>query len=408
MSKIFKFTIVFCICFGLIHCSKNPISPTDKLLNELTSLDKKVIESDGSFGIKLFKEIAKEESENIFISPLSVSMALGMTYNGADGSTKEAMQRTLELNGLTIQEVNESYKKVIELLAGLDYNVKFQIANSIWYRNTYNFEEDFFNICKEYFISEVQGLNFDDPNSKNIINEWVNTKTNGKIKEIVERIDPISAMFLINAIYFKGTWKYKFDEKKTKDDLFTLPNGSKVNCKMMNQESDFEYLANTDFQAVELPYGEGGYRMTIILPNPDKEIEQLISELTGDKLNQLFLSFSKQGGVLEMPRFKLEYKINLNDVLKALGMGVAFSMEANFTKMDKKNMLFIREVLHKTFVEVNEEGTEAAAATSVEMGFKSAEPKGIFMRVDRPFIFLIRENISNTILFIGKIVEPVM
>ncbi len=408
MSKILNFTVMLFVCVGMMQCSKNPLSPTDKLLNEITSLDKKVIESDGSFGIKLFKKIAKEESKNIFISPLSVSMALGMTYNGADGSTQEAMQNTLELNGLSIQDVNESYKKVIELLAGLDYNVKFQIANSIWYRNTYDFEKEFFDICEEYFNSEVQGLDFDDPNAKNIINEWVNTKTSGKIKEIVERIDPISAMFLINAIYFKGTWKYKFDENETKDDLFTLPNGSKIKCKMMKQENDFEYFADADFQAVELPYGEGSYRMTIILPHPDKEIGQLISELTTDKLNQWFLSFSKQGGILEMPRFKMEYKINLNDVLKALGMGIAFSNEANFTKMDKKSYLFIREVLHKTFVEVNEEGTEAAAATSVEMGFKSAEPKGIFMRVDRPFIFLIRENISNTILFIGKIVEPIM
>ena len=146
MSKILNFTVMLFVCFGLMQCSKNPISPTDKLLNEITSLDKNVIESDGSFGIKLFKEIAKEESKNIFISPLSVSMALGMTYNGADGSTQEAMQNTLELNGLSIQDVNESYKKVIELLAGLDYNVKFQIANSIWYRNTYDFEKEFFDI----------------------------------------------------------------------------------------------------------------------------------------------------------------------------------------------------------------------------------------------------------------------
>ncbi|MDZ7402462.1 MAG: serpin family protein, partial [candidate division KSB1 bacterium] len=250
----------------------------------------------------------------------------------------------------------------------------------------------------------VSALNFGDPNAKNIINAWVYEHTNGKINKIVEKINWDDVMFLINAIYFKGIWKYQFEEKNTADALFTLPDNSQVPCKMMAQTGEFQYFANDQFQAIDLPYGDELFSMVVILPSASADIDELISELDQNDWNQWLGSFQKEKGTIFLPRFKLEYKLRMNDVLIALGMGVAFSPGADFTRMFKPGGLFISEVNHKTFVEVNEEGTEAAAVTSVVIGRTSTS--GFVMRVDRPFIFAIRENHSGTILFVGKIVNP--
>ncbi|MGH7454185.1 MAG: serpin family protein, partial [bacterium] len=231
--------------------------------------------------------------------------------------------------------------------------------------------------------------------------------TNGKIKQIVD--DPIApelVMFLINAIYFKGIWTYQFDPQQTKDDWFTLADGSKKSCKMMNLKGDLPYFANARFQAVDLPYGDADFSMTILLPSQQTHVDSLLAELDQANWNLWTRSFVKHSGNLSLPKFTLEYDLLLNDVLKALGMGIAFSPDqADFTKMRKTGDLYISKVKHKTFVEVNEEGTEAAAVTSVEIGVTSVG--GDFtMRVDRPFIFVIRENHSGTIFFMGKIIDP--
>lgn len=409
MSKILNFTLLLCIYIGVLGCSKHSVSPNPRSWRELTVSEKRLVESDNKFGLKLFKEIIKEEKDkNVFISPLSVSMALGMTYNGANGSTQEAMQKTLELNGLTIQEVNESYKSLIELLSGLDPKVRFQIANSIWYRQEYSFEKEFIDLNKKYFNAEVRGLNFADPNAVKIINGWVDKSTNGKIKEIVDPpIDPLTVMFLINAIYFKGFWTYQFDKKLTKDNWFTLPDSSKKACKMMVQGGEFQYFENADFQAIDMPYGDGDFSMTIFLPNLNVDIDSLIAEFNQENWDLWINSFSKHEVIIEFPKFTLEYELKLNDVLKTLGMAIAFEPDqADFTKMYKgPENAYISQVKHKTFVQVNEEGTEAAAVTSVEIEVTSAGP---WMRVDRPFVFVIRENKSQTILFMAKIVEPTL
>jgi serpin B len=290
------------------------------------------------------------------------------------------------------------------LLVGLDPKVKCQIANSIWHRDDMIFEQSFVNLNKKYFDALVSGLDFNDPNAKNIINAWVDQNTNGKIKEIVERINRDDVMFLINAIYFKGIWKYQFDEKQTSDALFTLPDNSQIPCKMMAQTGEFQYFANVQFQAIDLPYGDELFRMVVILPTASVDIDELILELDQNQWNQWLGSFQKEKGTIFLPRFKLEYKLKMNDVLIALGMGVAFSGSADFTRMYRSRSLKISEVNHKSFVEVNEEGTEATAVTSVVIDRTSTS--GFVMRVDRPFVFAIRENHSGTILFIGKIVDP--
>lgn len=405
MYKILNLVLALCICVGCIQCASTTVSA-----RELTAAEKSLVESDNSFGFKLFQNIAAaEKDKNIFISPLSVSMALGMTLNGAAGSTREAMETTLELSGLTMQEINESYQSLIELLTGLDPKVRFQLANSIWYRQGESIEQEFIDLNKTYFDAQVTGLDFGDPDAANVINRWVDDNTNGKIEEIVDAEDlAVDVMLLINAIYFKGTWTYEFDPASTRDDLFSLPDGSQKACKMMMQEGDFQYFEDSDFQAVDLPYGDGDFSMTVFLPHPQKDVDSLIAELGQDNWNEWIDGFSQEKVRLEFPKFILEYELTLNDVLEALGMGIAFTPAADFTGMLKDGGLWIDKVKHKTFVEVNEEGTEAAAVTSVGMMKGIGESDVLSMRVDRPFIFVIREHHSETILFMGKIVEPTL
>lgn len=412
MKRMIYLIAIMALTFSLTTCSKSPTEPSKREVRELTSVEKTLVEADNSFGLKVFQAINQDEkNKNVFISPLSISMALGMTLNGANGATKEAMQHALELAGLSDQQINENYQSLIDLLVGLDPKVKFQIANSIWYRNDFAFKESFININKQYFYTKVAGLDFSNPQSANIINGWVDENTNGKIKKIVDQIEAHIVMFLINAIYFKGTWTYEFDKSQTQDDLFNLPDGSQKTVPMMTQSRELPYYENDQFQAVDLPYGDGLFSMTIILPAPDINAEDFLSALSAENWNQWTGSFSKRNGVLYFPRFKLEYEKLLNDALKSLGMAIAFDQnQADFTRMfDKVGglNLFIDKVKHKSFVEVNEEGTEAAAVTSVEIGLTSVGPGSPFvMRVDRPFIFAIRESHSGTILFVGKIVNP--
>jgi serine protease inhibitor len=397
------------ILLNLFSCSDSS-EPEEKIPpRELTIAEKEIVSSDNNFGLKLFREVIKEEPDvNVFISPLSVSMALGMTYNGSAGTSREAMQQTLELNGLSEQEINESYQSMIKLLTGLDKKVVFQIANSIWYKLGYNFEEDFINLNKTYFNAQVTELDFYSPEAPDLINAWVDDKTNGKIKKIVESpIDPEIVMFLINAIYFKGNWSKEFIKDSTIDDFFTLPDDSKKSCKMMRKYGEFLYYENSEFQAIDLPYGDGYFSMTIFLPQIKTNINNLIQSLTQSNWDSWLSMFNKKEGTLHFPKFKLEYEISLPDALKALGMGIAFDpCSADFSNMYKgPNNLYISDVKHKTFVDVNEEGTEAAAVTSVEIG-ETSIPEIFNMYVNRPFVFAIRENHSGTILFIGKIVEP--
>lgn len=409
MKKL-NFILIALMGFVFTQCAhNNPIAPEAR---ELTKLEKSLVASDNKFGLKLFKEINKaEQDKNIFISPLSISMALGMTLNGANGETQAAMEQTLELAGLTTDEINRSYQSLIKLLTNLDRKVIFKIANSIWYRQGWTFEEAFINLNKTYFDALVQSLDFDDPNAASIINKWVKDNTNGLIEEIVEPpINPLTVMFLINAIYFKGTWTYEFDKELTQDDLFTRLDGSQRTVPMMKLNGDLQYFENELFQAVDLPYGNELFSMTILLPRQGVDVNNLVSQFSRDNWEQWIGSFSEEPVDLCLPKFRLEYETKLNDVLKSLGMAVAFEpYQADFSGMyTGPENLFISKVKHKTFVEVDEEGTEAAAVTSVEVTDTSAGPKGIVMKVDHPFVLVIRENKSQTLLFMGKIVEPIL
>ena len=370
----------------------------------------KLINASNEFGFNLLKNVNVDEiGDDLFISPISVSMALGMTYNGADGETKDAMRDALHLGDMTDDEINRSYKSLISLLLSLDPEVAMALANSIWHRDNVDFEKAFLDLASRYFDAEVRGLDFSASNATDIINSWIEDKTNGIIKEtLIPPIPPLAVMYLINAIYFKGTWTIQFDKEKTRDWTFYTSSETQSTVKMMSLREEFPYYENDELQMVDLPYGNGDFSMTIVLPKKEKNIDALISEMSSESWNLLTSKLSPDTGDILLPRFKLEYKTELIKPLTAMGMGIAFSAGlADFSKMRSQNDIFISRVLHKSFVEVNEEGTEAAAVTVVEMSYTSVGPiQGFSMIVNRPFLFVIRENRSGTIMFMGKIVNP--
>ena len=415
MSRRSRFVLVCAVgsvvCLSFLQCSDTVCPPEKTAPRELTAAEEQVVGAYNAFGLRLFRQIvAESENDNVFISPVSVSMALGMTMNGAAGGTLDDMRSTLEFGGMTLEEIDQCYRSLIDLLVGLDPEVVFGIGNSIWYRLGLPVRQEFLAGCSDYFDAEVAELDFADPAAADTINNWVKTETHGRIDQIVDKpVDPMAVMYLINAIYFKGTWTYQFDPAFTENSQFTRPDGSPAPCKMMSQPepgktSQYRYLADEALEAIDLPYADGWFSMTILLPREGKDVDQVIAGLTGEQWTALLDRLAEKEGTLAMPRFKLEYEKRLNGVLAALGMGVAFTGSADFSAMTEGGGLFINEVKHKTFVEVNEEGTEAAAVTSV--GMTDSMPETFEMRVDRPFVFAIRERHSGTILFMGRITDP--
>jgi len=284
--------------------------------------------------------------------------------------------------------------------------VKLSVANSLWARRGVTFKEDFLRRNKRYYGADIRTLS-----TAAAINDWVAEKTNNKITEIVDAIDPGTIMFLINAIYFKGTWQKEFDKNLTLEGPFHLANGATSPRPMMRQSGRYDYLEGEGFQAVRLPYGDGRIGMYIFLPSGDSSLERFHEGLTADKLNAWIGHLMPRAGTIHLPRFKLEYEATLNQSLSTLGMAVAFERDrANFTQMFESAgaKAYIHKVKHKTFVEVNEEGTEAAAVTSVEMRVTSVavEEPPFEMIVDRPFFLAIVDGKTGLILFMGSIVNP--
>ncbi|QDL07727.1 serpin family protein [Brasilonema octagenarum UFV-E1] len=371
--------------------------------------DSKLITANTKFGFKLFSEVLKNDSgKNIFVSPSSVAIALAMTYNGASGSTKEAMAKALEFKELNLEQINSSNVVLKKLLENSDPKVQLTIANSLWGNRKASFQPDFLQRNRDFYTAKIASLNFTDASSLNVINDWVNQNTSGKITNIVEKIQPDQVLFLINAIYFKGSWTNEFDKQQTAEYPFYLQSGEQKQHPMMSQSGDYRYFENQQFQAVSLPYGKDAkMSFYIFLPKQNSNLQSFYQNLNAENWENWMAQFSKQQGSIRLPRFKMNYDVTLKNPLTAIGMGEAFSDQANFSAMGKD--LKISEVKHKTFVEVNEEGTEAAAATSVQMVPLSAllPPKEPFqMIVERPFFCAIRDNQTGSILFMGSIVEP--
>lgn len=405
---------LFCLFFAFPSCKKeNPEVQRDneKEIDQIkyppAEAMKMLLNGSNEFGMRLFKEIHKQEdkAENVFVSPVSVSMALGMTLNGASGATANDMRTTLDFSNISQQNINLTYRALLNDLPAIDPQVTVQIANSIWSNEQFDILQTFIDTNRYYFNAEVAALDFSDPASKDVINQWVSDATNGKIKELLDEVRNDHLMFLVNAVYFLADWKYKFDPNNTSPGNFQLLNGSNVQVDMMNSpDIPFEYYSNGSMELINLPYGNGQYNFTAILPPSTADLDNFIASLnSGDMLQWISQADTNHGMHLKMPKFELEYEIKLKNVLSAMGMEIAFSDNADFSKMAENLRLSIDQVAHKTYIKLDEEGTEAAAATSVGVVVTSLPPT---FSLDRPFVYLIHEKETNALLFIGKMMNP--
>lgn len=366
------------------------------------------------FPLQLFQEVAKEHPEaNVLVSPFSVKTALTMTYNGAAGDTKKEMGKALGFAGLgSVEQVAAREQLVLNSLRQPGMNTQLEIANALFGEKSIKFKPDFVSVNKQYFGAEVNSLDFKSPDAVNIINGWVSEHTHEKIPTIIDQVGDDAILYLINAIYFKGAWQHKFDKALTKPGDFQLSNGSTKKVAMMHlSRDDFRYYETGGFKMISLPYSDGRLSMYIIMPGKESSLAAFEASLTPQMWDDLVNRVHKSEGRLTLPRFKIEDKMTLKEILCRMGLEVAFDQnKADFSEMsDLKQRIYISQVFHKTFMEVNEQGTEAAAATAVEMSptMAMANPPPPFeMVVDRPFLIALRDNKTDSLLFMGHVVEP--
>lgn len=390
-----------------VGCKKDePSGPKDPKPVNLTEKAQQLIVLSNGFGIDLFRETAFTEEDNLMLSPLSATAALSMLLNGCEEQTFNQLRDMMGFQGLTIEEINEIYQNLSNQLLNLDPEINLALANAVWYRQGFEVKAPFLESLESSYKARTAALDFANPSSLTTINNWAKDNTNGKIEEVLQEIDPDAVMFLMNALYFKGTWTYQFDKSKTTQMPFTPENGPAVNVDMMNGSLPFRKFSTNTCTAAELNYGQQNFAMDIIVPNGN--LSDFILEFDNETWNTITAGLdaieSPESAELSMPKFKFDYEKLLNDQLKALGMVDAFDpVLADLSGISEAD-IYVSFVKQNTFVDVNEEGTEAAAVTTIGI-FETSAP--LPFSVNKPFIFIIRERLSNTLLFIGKVEMPV-
>ena len=394
-----------------------PTGPIEQLPRALTADEQVVIEASNRFGFAMLAELyGAEPAANLFTSPLSAHAALSMALTGARDSTLDAMRATLGFgdgDAPSIAAISESYAGLSDLLLDLDPRVELAIANAAWLDETFPFRDAWVDGVAEAFDARTEAVDFADPGLPAEINDWVSEATAGRITELVESLDPNEVLMLLNAIYFKGQWTDQFDPDDTRDAPFTLPDGSTKTVRMMVRgEGELDVYRGPDALVADLPYGGGAFRFTVVLPPEGGSLADLVAGLDAARWNAWMAGLAEDDVPVHLPRFTLEWEKELKDALEGLGMGIAFvAGRADFGGMLADGFdaqapgpdLHITRVKQKSFLAVNEEGTEAAAATSVGVGVTSAPMPVV---VDRPFLLAIRERLSGTIFFLGAIVDP--
>jgi len=383
-----------------------------------------VVQGNNKFALALWAKLRVREG-NLFFSPYSISTALAMTYAGARGPTEAQMARVLHFPTSPNKETapptaweamrfHTTYGRLIKQFnsRGQKHTYELVVANALWGQKGYEFLTGFAELINDKYGGELNAVDFvtDPETARQTINAWVGKKTKDKIKDLIARgvLDQMTRLVLTNAIYFKGTWARQFNKDKTKESPFTLVGGQKVDVEMMNQTALFGYMETEDFQGLEMLYADGDLSMIIFLPKRIDGLADFEKTLTAERLSRWLARFSKREVIVSIPKFKMTSQFSLSSVLKSMGMTTAFVPGvADFSGMNGKRDLFISAVIHKAYVEVNEEGTEAAAATAVTMKITIAEPLPMpVFRADHPFLFLIRDNRSGSILFIGRVANP--
>lgn len=410
-------TLLLAACNGATD-PDGPAERIDQLPRALTADEQAVIEASNRFGFAMVSDLyGTEPGANLFTSPLSAHAALSMALIGARDSTLDAMRATLGFDddddAPTVEAIRESYAGLSDLLLDLDPRVELAIGNAVWMDAGFPFRDTWVDGVAEAFDARTEAVDFTDPALPGEINDWVSEATAGRIPEMVESLDPNEVLMLLNAIYFKGQWTDQFDPDDTRDAPFTLPDGSTKTVRMMvRSEGELEVYRGPDALVADLPYGGGAFRFTVVLPPEGGSLADLVSDLGADRWNTWMAGLAEDDVPVHLPKFTLEWEKELKAALERLGMGIAFVPgRANFGDMLADDFdpqvpgtdLHITRVKQKSFLTVNEEGTEAAAATSVGVGVTSAPMPVV---VDRPFLLAIRERLSGTIFFLGAIVDP--
>ena len=402
-----KLIIIFVTVLLFSSCQKNtdPYVPAIDFLGDKKA--SQLISGDNEFAFELFKEVHNlTEEDNYMVSPLSVAIALGMTYNGTDGTTKTAFEETLGFEGFTRHEINVIHGALIDHLLKVDPKVTFEIANSIWVNQNYTLLREFADSNAYYYDAEINSMDFYSQGAVDIINNWISDKTHEKITEVLNEIPPVTVMYLINALYFYGSWQYEFDKEQSGPMNFKLEDGSINEVEGMAMTATLPLVYEDKFTAVELPYGSDKFSMVVMIPKSEYTVEEVINELSVESWEDWTDKLHETEMTLKMPKFKYEFKTLLNDHLKNMGLGVAFGGGAEFPLMvEEFQNLFISRVIHKTFIDVNEEGTEAAAVTVVEVGNTSVGETPL-ININRPFLYTIREKTSGALVFMGKVGRP--
>jgi serine protease inhibitor len=387
--------------------------PGDPVIIFTEEYQKQVIDSANRFAFDLFKPVIADAkgTENIMISPFSITSALSMTLNGAAGETFEAMRKALRLEDKTLQQINETYLKLMTEMVPVDQRVILEIANSVWVEKRLTVKEPFMTALETWYKAEARDIDVTDPDAVDIVNAWIAEKTHDKITDMLDYLHPDLNMLLINAIYFNGKWRYRFDEDDTSDEPFYVTPTSPKNVPMMHQTENLKAAKPDDVTIVEIPYGQGNYTMVVVLPDENVTTGEVADALTPELWYNWMdiLAGSTREVELSMPRFKYKYKRLLNDDLIELRMGIAFTPSADFSNISDQG-LWISRVLHEAFIETNEEGTEAAAATIVEMIRSTSEimPSTVVINIDHPFLYFIRETSTGTIVFMGGVGDPTL
>jgi serpin B len=380
-----------------------------------------VVEANNKFALELYAKLQARQG-NLFFSPYSISTALAMAYAGARGQTEEQMAKTLHFpttvrrDGSEVVPFRERFHPAFAAIIK-DLNARGQkgayeltVANALWGQKGYGFLKEFLDTIKAHYDGQFNEVDFvtATETARKTINAWVEKETKNKIKNLIPpgALNSLTRLVLTNAIYFKGNWARQFKKDRTNNAPFTLTNDDKVNVPMMNQTAEFKYMEAEDFQALELPYVDNELSMIILLPKEFDGLSKFEKKLTPENVSNWLARLRKRKVIVSIPKFKMTSQFGLAGVLKSMGMRDAFSQQADFSGMNGKKDLFISAVIHKAYVDVNEEGTEAAAATGIVVGITSVQPQPPVFRADHPFLFLIRDNNSGSILFIGRMMNP--
>jgi serpin B len=389
-----------------------PVPLLRTLPRPLSSAEQAIVRGSNDFSLRLFREVNRTRgAETVVLSPFSVTAALGMAANGAAGGTFEAMRTTLGLGALDTAALRTGYRDLFALVRGLDPRVTTEVANSVWYSpGEVAPLPTFLQTSRDFFGAEVRQADFRNPATVGAINGWVSTATKGMIPSIIESTGD-DVMALINAIYFKARWRWAFPPANTAPAPFTAQSGQVRQVPMMSTKMPLRLTRVAGATAAELLYGNGAYGLVVLLPDaaggvgPAGDVNAMVAALTPAALDTLAAAFADTGAMeleVKLPRLDIAAPASLAPALTALGMGVAFSDRADFSRINGTGGLFISRVEHRARMRLDEEGTTAAAATYVGIAVTSLPPSLI---VDRPFVLLLRERLSGTILFVAKVVD---